>query len=69
MRYDQNSLTPSSAIPPTTKIAVGSNIEVIDTPEVASTINGSGRISSRAIRPPARYDDFIRHDTRVRDGL
>ena len=32
-------------------------------PELAPTVNSSGRTSSRTIRSPARYDDFIRHDT------
>ena len=37
--------------------AVGSNIEIIDMAELRTT------------RPPARYDDFVRHDSRVRDQL
>ena len=64
MRYDQDSPAPTSEDPPTTDPAVGSNIEVIDMPELTPTVNRS-RTSSRTTRPPARYDDFVRHDSKV----
>ena len=71
MRCNQDTqMLSSAAAPPTSETAVGSNVEVIDAPEMTPTTEPtrSSRSSSRIRHPPARYNDFIRHDTRVRDS-
>lgn len=55
-------MSPSLAPHPIAKTAVGSNVEVIEPPEIVPPVHAN-RSSVRVRRPPARYNDFNRHDT------